>query len=341
MVRRAKPAARTGGLHAALARGRQLTEVRQGRLCGWRKCLRCLGRFAFMRGARPPSNGFVSSTRSGWRSASSARSSAKPLRQQAVRLHLHQVPRRRVQNAPGLGHHAVLKVEDASWMGRLGAVAQQPPGADKVPHIPPCRQGLGEVRARVQLAACCARCRHRPIIAFTLTWPCAPCPATRRLCAPARPQRCRVHVLRAEMPNTMWSQRRTSAWTWCAQANGLAPAHPCSADGVEPAWALWRLLRREAVLPEPVAVRGARLVPEGFAGRDAGPGRCCPRLSKLVGCALSLGTTWSSLQEVPVARASGADHLQGWHDMIFALLNLAPPKPRSFLSGCRAWRKAV
>ena len=33
------------------------------------------------------------------------------------------------------------------------------------------------------------------------------------------------------------------------------------------------LLRREAVLPEPVAVRGARLVPEGFAGRDAGAGR--------------------------------------------------------------------
>ena len=32
-------------------------------------------------------------------------------------------------------------------------------------------------------------------------------------------------------------------------------------------------MRREAVLPESVAVRGARLVPEGFAGRDAGPGR--------------------------------------------------------------------
>ena len=31
-------------------------------------------------------------------------------------------------------------------------------------------------------------------------------------------------------------------------------------------------VRREAVLPES-AVRGARLVPEGFAGRDAGPGR--------------------------------------------------------------------
>ena len=33
------------------------------------------------------------------------------------------------------------------------------------------------------------------------------------------------------------------------------------------------LLRREAVLPQVVAVRGARLVPEGFAGCDAGPGR--------------------------------------------------------------------
>ena len=33
------------------------------------------------------------------------------------------------------------------------------------------------------------------------------------------------------------------------------------------------LLRREAVLLESVAVRGARLAPEGFAGRDAGPGR--------------------------------------------------------------------
>ena len=33
------------------------------------------------------------------------------------------------------------------------------------------------------------------------------------------------------------------------------------------------LLRREAVLPKPVAIRGARLVPEGFAGRNAGPGR--------------------------------------------------------------------
>ena len=36
----------------------------------------------------------------------------QPLRQQAVRLHLRQVARRRVQDAPGLGHHAVLKAED-------------------------------------------------------------------------------------------------------------------------------------------------------------------------------------------------------------------------------------
>ena len=54
----------------------------------------------------------------------------------------------------------------------------------------------------------------------------------------------------------------------------------CPADGVEPAGRrpagpglCGGLLRRKAVLPEPVAVRGARLVPEGFAGRHAGPGR--------------------------------------------------------------------
>ena len=65
--------------------------------------------------------------------------------------------------------------------------------------------------------------------------------------------------------------------------NGLANApFPlpilCPADGIEPVdgagpGLCGGLLRREAVLPEPVAVRGARLVPEGFAGRDAGPGR--------------------------------------------------------------------
>ena len=36
----------------------------------------------------------------------------QPLRQQAVRLHLREEARRRVQDAPGLGHHAVLKAED-------------------------------------------------------------------------------------------------------------------------------------------------------------------------------------------------------------------------------------
>ena len=61
--------------------------------------------------------------------------------------------------------------------------------------------------------------------------------------------------------------------------NGLANApFPlpilCPADGVEPVDGVCGgLLRREAVLPESVAVRGARLVPEGFAGRDAGAGR--------------------------------------------------------------------
>ena len=50
--------------------------------------------------------------------------------------------------------------------------------------------------------------------------------------------------------------RRLSPWTACCRT-----------------WALWRAAATEAVLPESVAVRGARLVPEGFAGRDAGPGR--------------------------------------------------------------------
>ena len=42
----------------------------------------------------------------------------QPLRQQAVRLRLRQVARRRIQDAPGLGHHAVLGPRHA----------QQPPG---------------------------------------------------------------------------------------------------------------------------------------------------------------------------------------------------------------------
>ena len=66
--------------------------------------------------------------------------------------------------------------------------------------------------------------------------------------------------------------------------NGLANApFPlpilCPADGVEPVDGMLPDLGfvegccDAAVLPESVAVRGARLVPEGFAGRDAGPGR--------------------------------------------------------------------
>ena len=73
----------------------------------------------------------------------------QPLRQQAVRLHLREVPRRRVQDAPGLGHHAVLKAEDRVVDGAVGAVAQQPPRVDEVPHHAPLvGKGLGEVRAR-------------------------------------------------------------------------------------------------------------------------------------------------------------------------------------------------
>ena len=75
------------------------------------------------------------------------------------------------------------------------------------------------------------------------------------------------------------------AWTWCAAgATGWpTPPSPCPSCARRTALSRGRraagpglcggLLRREAVLPEPVAVRGARLVPEGFAGRDAGAGR--------------------------------------------------------------------
>ena len=82
----------------------------------------------------------------------------QPLRQQAVRLHLRQVARRRVQDAPGLGHHAVLKAQHRVVDGAVGAVAQQPPRVDEVPHHAPLvGEGLGEVRARaVQLAAAAA-----------------------------------------------------------------------------------------------------------------------------------------------------------------------------------------
>ena len=58
----------------------------------------------------------------------------QPLREQAVRVHLREVPRRRVQDAPGLGHHAVLKAQHRVVDGAVGAVAQQPPGVNEVPH---------------------------------------------------------------------------------------------------------------------------------------------------------------------------------------------------------------
>ena len=66
-----------------------------------------------------------------------------------------------------------------------------------------------------------------------------------------------------------------------AQRAGQRPLRPAPvpADGVEPvdgvlpAGLCEGLLRREQV-----AVRGARLVPEGFAGRDAGPGRPLERI---------------------------------------------------------------
>ena len=101
----------------------------------------------------------------------------QPLRQQAVRLHLRQVARRRVQDAPGLGHHAVLKAQHRVVDGAVGAVAQQPP--------------------RVLRA-------HRPIIAFTLSLAVcsSPCHAA-SMRSSARRSVAASTWLRAEMPNTM------------------------------------------------------------------------------------------------------------------------------------------
>ena len=91
----------------------------------------------------------------------------QPLRQQAVRLHLRQVARRRVQDAPGLGHYAVLKAQHRVVDGAVGAVAQQPPGVDEVPHHAPLvGEGLREVRAHA-VCCCCARCRPPPCCAPT------------------------------------------------------------------------------------------------------------------------------------------------------------------------------
>ena len=82
-----------------------------------------------------------------------------------------------------------------------------------------------------------------------------------------------------------------SAWAWCAAgATGWpTPPSPCRSCARPTALSPWAgpgrcggLLRREAVLPEFVAVRGARLVPEGFAGRDAGPGRLPCRWDHIV-----------------------------------------------------------
>ena len=36
-----------------------------------------------------------------------------------------------------VGHHAVLKGQDRVMDGAVGAVAQQPPGVDEVPHHAP------------------------------------------------------------------------------------------------------------------------------------------------------------------------------------------------------------
>ena len=81
----------------------------------------------------------------------------QPLRQQAVRLHLRKVAGRRVQDAPGLGHHVVLKAQDRhGWGGRCRCSAafwrRRSPT-----HAPLVGEGLREVRARaVQLAAAAA-----------------------------------------------------------------------------------------------------------------------------------------------------------------------------------------
>ena len=68
----------------------------------------------------------------------------------------------------------------------------------------------------------------------------------------------RRHGERPEFQAKAQTTARTSAWTWCAVLPDLGFVEGCC-DA------------RQSCLP--VAVRGARLVPEGFAGRDAGAGR--------------------------------------------------------------------
>ena len=123
----------------------------------------------------------------------------QPLRQQAVRLHLRKVARRRVQDAPGLGHHAVLKAQDRVMDGTVGAVAQQPPGVDEVPHRP-------IIAFTLSLAMCSSPCHAASIRA-------AQCgPSGRRPGPASRPQQPSTAARRPRAehrpPGTGWAGGR-------------------------------------------------------------------------------------------------------------------------------------
>ena len=126
----------------------------------------------------------------------------------------------------------------------VGAVAQQPPGVDKVPH-------------------------HAPLVGKEKS-----APAASSLLLLLRT----LYHLRAARPKAYHRVHAELGHVLLALGPGLVHpleraqrrrAHPypksaSSADGVEPVDGVLpdRLLRREAVLPEFVAVRGARLVPK-------------------------------------------------------------------------------
>ena len=100
-----------------------------------------------------------------------------------------------------------------------------------------------------------------------------------------------------------------------AQRAGQRPLPPpilCPADGVEPVDGVLPdlgfvgLLRREAVLP---AVRGAQLVPEGFAGRNAGPGVCRIVLGISARGHVDAATLRRALERMDAAWPEGEEHM--------------------------------
>ena len=133
----------------------------------------------------------------------------QPLRQQTVRLHRGGASRMR----RALATMQCSKPSTAD--GAVGAVAQQPPRVDKVPHHAPLvGEGLREVRARtVQLAAAAAHAvdhlrAARPQAYHRLAMCSSPLHAA-SMRSSARRSVAASTWLRAEMPNTMWFQRQT------------------------------------------------------------------------------------------------------------------------------------